>query len=149
MTCKCPSSMCPLIAAKGSPWTGAYNADCPEKDPKPIPKEEGDLIAATYIDDHSQGCPWWGMACQGVNGIQFQVEEAWQIWQQEVQDNSLIPVAAKSGPSDNEIELVFFEPKIFDCPRAKECSWQKQAKDRLCPPRDALSRGLNPKVCCF
>lgn len=39
-------------------------------------------------------------------------------------------------------------PKEYDCPKAAECRWQEQAVD-LCPPREALRRGLDPRVCLF
>lgn len=38
-------------------------------------------------------------------------------------------------------------PKTYDCARAHECQWQVEAGDGLCPPRLALSQGLDPKVC--
>jgi hypothetical protein len=38
-------------------------------------------------------------------------------------------------------------PKTYECARAHECQWQREAGDCLCPPRLALSRGLDPKVC--
>ncbi len=40
------------------------------------------------------------------------------------------------------------KPMHYDCERADDCKWQEQAKD-LCPPRYALSLGLDPRVCLF
>lgn len=60
MSCKCPASMCPLIAPNGSPWTGDKDADCPESD-----------------DIENNGCPWWSMTCS-TNGIHQQVNEAYK-----------------------------------------------------------------------
>lgn len=37
----------------------------------------------------------------------------------------------------------------YACPRAAECRWQREAGDRLCPPRDALARGLDPRVVAY
>lgn len=119
---QCPASMCPLIAKDGSPWTGEYGAPCPE---------QGD------IDDG--GCPWWSMACS-TGGVQSQVEEA-------AQHNGLALVVGPNQPRRGAAE-----PRSYDCPKAAVCSWQKQAEKAgrpLCPPRDALSRGLDPRVCLF
>ena len=120
MTCtQCPASMCPLIAKDGSPWTGTYGSPCPEQD-----------------DIDNGGCPWWSMAC-GTGGIQMQVEEAAAC-------NGRAGVA---GPNKPRREMG--TPRHFDCPKAGVCSWQKQAGERLCPPRDALARGIDPRVCLF
>ena len=39
--------------------------------------------------------------------------------------------------------------KTYDCPKEAECRWQEQAGDKLCPPRLALSMGLDPRVVLF
>jgi hypothetical protein len=42
--------------------------------------------------------------------------------------------------------------KTYDCPKAHECRWQEQARVAgrdLCPPRDALRRGIDPRVCAY
>lgn len=116
---ECPASMCPLIAKDGSPWTGQYAAPCPAHD-----------------DIDSDGCPWWSMACS-TGGIQAQVEEA------AIQGGRM----AVLGP--NQPRRLAGAPRSFDCPKAAACQWQAQAGDKLCPPRDALSRGLDPRVCLF
>jgi hypothetical protein len=55
MTTFCPASMCPLIAPKGSPWTGAYNTNCQGKDcawfNKKSDRCEGSLSANLQIDE--------------------------------------------------------------------------------------------------
>ncbi len=42
--------------------------------------------------------------------------------------------------------------KTYDCPKAHECRWQEQAEKaglKLCPPRSALAKGIDPRVCLF
>lgn len=39
-------------------------------------------------------------------------------------------------------------PKTYDCPRAHECQWQQEASG-LCPPRLALSLGVDPRACAY
>lgn len=120
MSCsQCPASMCPLIAPNGSPWTGTYGAPCPEHD-----------------DINTGGCPWWSMAC-GTGEIHAQVLEA------EANGGHAFVI----GP--NRPRAGIGKPTTFDCPKADVCSWQKAAGDALCPPRFALSRGLDPRVCLF
>lgn len=119
---QCPASMCPLIAPNGSPWTGRYGALCPGHD---------DLV--------SGGCPWWAMACS-TGGIQAQVEEA-------AGDGGVLMVVGPNQPR----RPGFGAPREYECPKADECRWQEIAsKDgRLCPPRDALARGMDPRVTLF
>jgi hypothetical protein len=120
MTCVfCPASMCPLIAKDGSPWIGTKNAPCPEHD-----------------DLDKGGCPWFSMAC-GTGGIHEQVDEAAERGGR----------GAVIGP--NRPGRLVGTPKTYDCPREKECSWEKHKKGALCPPRYALSLGLDPRVCLF
>ena len=119
MTMECPASMCPLIAKDGPPWTGEYGGSCPGHD-----------------DLETDGCPWWSMACS-CGGIQGLVEEA----------------ATRGGRTavigPNKPRRSIAAPRAFDCPKAPVCRWQEQAGDRLCPPRDALARGIDPRVCLF
>ena len=116
---ECPASMCPLVAKDGSPWTGVYAAPCPGHD-----------------DMETGGCPWWSMACS-CGGIQDQVDEA-------AESGGAMVVA---GP--NQPRRLMAAPRAYDCPKASVCRWQEQAGDALCPPRDALARGLDPRVCLF
>jgi hypothetical protein len=42
------------------------------------------------------------------------------------------------------------EPQTYDCPIAAVCVWQNlSGPNQLCPPREALSRGFDPRVCLF
>lgn len=119
---QCPASMCPLIAKDGSPWTGTYAAPCPGHD---------------NLD--TDGCPWWQVACS-CGGIQQQVEEA-------AGHGGRHNVA---GP--NKVRRLEGSPRTYDCEKASVCRWQEQAiavGRPLCPPRDALARGLDPRVCLF
>lgn len=120
---QCPASMCPLVAKDGSPWTGQFAAPCPGHDNLEI-----------------GGCPWWGMACAS-GGIQASVEEA-------AQRGGTSIVAGPNKPRRGSIGSA----KEFNCPRAEVCQWQKQAEKAgraLCPPRDALARGIDPRVVLF
>lgn len=120
---QCPASMCPLIAKDGSPWSGKKGAPCPGHD-----------------DIDAGGCPWWSMACS-TGGIQRQVEEA-------ATNGGAHNVA---GP--NKVRrLQDNTSREYDCTKASVCRWQEQAEVNgrdLCPPRDALRRGLDPRVTLF
>jgi hypothetical protein len=122
---QCPSSMCPLIAKDGSPWTGEKASPCPGHDDIDFPR-----------DDPRCGCPWWSMACS-TGGIQQQVEEA-----AEYEGRAIV-----AGP--NQPRRLLSAPRTYDCPKASVCRWQEIAGEKLCPPRDALARGLDPRVCLF
>lgn len=119
---RCPASMCPLIAPDGSPWTGKYDSPCPGHD-----------------DLDNRGCPWWGMTCKGGH-MQAQVDEA------EI-NGGYAPVVGPRKP-----KRMKGSPRKYNCPKAGECRWQEQAEKAglpLCPPRSALARGLDPRICLF
>lgn len=121
-TMLCPASMCPLIAPNGSPWTGETDGPCPGHD---------DLATG--------GCPWWSMACS-CGEIQNQVEAA-------ARQGGFAPVV---GP--NQPRRGIGTARSYDCPKAAVCRWQELAEKAgrtLCPPRDALARGIDPRVCLF
>lgn len=40
-------------------------------------------------------------------------------------------------------------PREFDCPHASDCQWQQDCAPALCPPRYALSLGLDPRVVAY
>lgn len=118
---ECPASMCPLIAPNGSPWSGTYAAPCPGHD-----------------DLDSNGCLWWGMGCGG-GGMQRLVDDA--------ERNGGACVAGPNKPRRKPGRVV-----EYDCPKESVCRWQEQAKiagHRICPPREAMLRGLDPRVCLF
>lgn len=120
---KCPSSMCPLIAPDGSPWTGVYDAICPGHD-----------------DLDKGGCPWWSMACHGGEPHREAIEDA------DRNGGSTLVI----GP--RKPKRLKGNPRSYDCPKAAECRWQEQAEASghpLCPPREALKRGLDPRICNF
>ena len=117
---QCPASMCPLIAAKGSPWTGDKGAECPE--------------------DESR-CPWWTIACS-TGGVQGLVDAA--------AAGRPVPVAGPNRPKRYAADPA--KARYVGCEFAASCSWQKQALKAgrlLCPPRDALKRGFDPRICLF
>ena len=117
---KCPATMCPLIAPNGSPWNGSYGALCPGHD-----------------DIDSDGCPWWSMGCGG-NGMVVMVDEA-------EADGGRVVVVGPNQPKRSG----FSTPREFDCPEAHHCRWQEQSPTGLCAPREALKRGMDPRVCLF
>lgn len=126
---ECPASMCPLVAHDGSPWTKIKSHPCPGHD---------DIEAEA---PHT-GCPWWSRGCSKdskVGGIQKLVEQA-------DRDGGKAYV---TGP--NQPRRLKGEPRTYDCPKASVCRWQQQAtaESGLCPPRDALARGLDPRVTLF
>jgi len=115
----CPASMCPLFAPNGSPWTGEKDSECPQDFNK---------------------CRWWqgfgGEGCDGCTAAVSQITDA-AFGRPVLQ---IGPVRAKRG---------FAAPKFFDCPRAAECQWQRESGEKLCPPRLALSLGLDPKIVAY
>jgi len=121
---QCPATMCPLIAPDGSPWTGAKNAPCPGRGG--IPTEE-----------EPDRCPWWDMGCGG-NGQVSAVDMA-------ERQNGRAFVCGPVRPKRDGVGV----PKEFDCPNASFCRWQEQSPTGLCGPREALKRGLDPRVCNF
>lgn len=119
---QCPASMCPLIAPDGSPWTGRYGAPCPG-----------------HEDLSDGGCPWWSMACS-TGGVQHEVELA----------AANGGAAAVLGP--NKPRRLAGSSRTYECPKMSICRWQQQAElagRDLCPPRDALRRGIDPRVTLF
>lgn len=75
--------------------------------------------------DHG-GCPWWKIGCS--TGLQ-----------QRMVDDAIRETKAEDLRA----------PRAYDCPKASVCSWQKQAEAHglvLCPPREALFVGLDPRV---
>ena len=122
MNCLCPASMCPLVAKDGSPWTGEKDAPCPEQD-----------------DINNGGCPFWSMAC-GTGAIHQQVNEA---------ETKQVLILGPNKPRHSQRK-----PSTYICDKENVCSWQKHATQNntgggLCPPRYALSKGLDPRVCLF
>lgn len=116
----CPATMCPLFAPDGSPWTGEKNGECPNHD-----------------DLENGGCAfWWGSNCDGCHAALSQVKEVYEIGG-----------TFQIGPIQRMKESV--EPKEFDCPRSHDCQWQRESSPNLCPPRTALSLGVDPRSCAW
>lgn len=117
---KCPASICPLMAKDGSPWSGEKDADCP---------------GFGGIDNG--GCPWWDMAC-GENGCMDVVIEVEKFGGKSV-------VLGPNKPKKDNIGV----SKSYNCDKESFCRWQEQSPTGLCAPREALKRGLDPRVCLF
>lgn len=96
---------------------------------------EKDSPCPEHDDLDKGGCPWFSMAC-GTGGIHNQVDEA------KIEGGVFVVGARKPTKIEGKATT-------FDCPRENECSWQKHKKHELCPPRYALSLGLDPRVCNF
>jgi len=84
-------------------------------------------------------CHYWSVTCD-TGGIQKWVEEA----------------AANGGHREivgpNKPRRGLAKPREYDCPHAAVCRWQERAEREgraLCPPRDALMRGIDPRVCAY
>lgn len=121
----CPATMCPLFAADGSPWTGHKRAPCPEREADPNqrgPQTDG-------------GCIFWsdGQGCDGCGAAAQQVDEV-------VRTGATLQLI----PSPRHTS----RPRTFDCPHAATCSWQVH-RDALCPPRQALADGIDPRHCAW
>lgn len=123
----CPASMCPLFAREGSPWTGEKNARCEQSEWEP-----DHLPSAT-------GCAFWttGAGCDGAGAAAYQVEQAHEHG-----------ATLQIGPIQQE-RHVLLKPTEYDCPRAPSCQWQRQSLPGLCPPRHALSLGVDPRACAY
>lgn len=121
LTVFCPATMCPLVAADGSPWTHEVNAPCPGK------------------GSDAGGCSWWSTSCDACQMANAQVAEA--------SDGRPVVVAGPNRPKRQEAR----KPRDYECARAKECRWQIEAESvgRICPPRTALRLGLDPRVVLF
>lgn len=117
---QCPASMCPLLAKNGSEWTKEKGAPCPGK---------GGLTEGC--------CPWWDMGCGG-NGMVHAVDEA------EMAHGKVLVISQNKPKREG-----FGQPKSYDCPNAGFCRWQEQSPTGLCAPREAMKRGLDPRVCLF
>jgi hypothetical protein len=111
--------MCPLIAKDGSPWTGK-ESDCPEDQAK---------------------CGWWFIC--STDGMRESVQAA--------AGGRPLPVIGPNRPRSYAADQKK-AGRWFDCPKADVCSWQKAALKAghiLCPPREALKRGFDPRICLF
>lgn len=120
----CPASMCPLFAKDGSPWTGEKNVRCPRHDHDPEV-------------ENSNGCAFWSDGCEGAIGAIGQVEEARETGG-----------TLQIGPVHQKRHTIA-APTEFNCPRAPLCQWQIQVLPHLCPPRYALSLGVDPRACAY
>lgn len=83
-------------------------------------------------------CAWW--QAYGASGCGGAVAASAQVMSADAGRYML-----QLGPIRASRERT--APKTYDCPHADECQWQLEAgPDALCPPRLALSKGLDPKV---
>lgn len=118
----CAATMCPLFAADGSPWTGEQNAVCPQDQSK----------CGWYSDVDEDG----NKACAGCSSALEQVDDV-------ARERPLLQIGRKRARPEKR------QPTTFDCPRAAECQWQAECSPALCPPRYALSLGVDPRACAY
>ncbi len=119
----CAATMCPLFAPDGSPWTGQYRSAC-----------EGE--ACGFYDKQ-------GSRCEGGVYAVDQVMESAVSGHAPLQLDTVIHGAAVPGYFDRNA-------RTFDCPYADICQWQKDVPEgSLCPPRHALSIGVDPRACAY
>jgi hypothetical protein len=124
----CPATACPLFARDGSPWTGHKARPCPQK-PAYVDGQPTDYTGCGFFNETSS-------RCDGCGGARHQVEEA-------AQGKAVLqigPAIAKRGPS---------APRSYDCAHAADCQWRAESGDDLCPPRYALSKGLDPRLAAY
>ncbi len=118
----CASTMCPLFASNGSPWTREFEAPCKGAE-------------CGFYDTDSDGCHA-GLMAQG------------EIEQTAENGHLGIPQLGPAVHGTRAARYVGRESKSFDCPYAEICQWQKDAEG-LCAPRQALKLGVDPAACAF
>lgn len=121
--------MCPLFAKDGSPWTGEFNATCPQKPALLDGQEETDASGCGFWDERRN-------SCDGCVGSRMQVDEV-----------RTTGATLQIGPIRKQRDVK--AATTFDCQRAGDCQWQRESGDQLCPPRYALSLGIDPKSCAW
>ena len=127
---KCPSTMCPLFAPEGSPWTGNKDSVCPQKPAHREGIKETDMT----------GCGFWSECSGKCDGTAFAKEQISEV----IRSKTTIQLGPLKG---RDIEI---KPgSTFDCPKALECQWQKQSGESLCPPRYALFLGIDPRFAAY
>lgn len=125
----CPASMCPLFAPNGSPWTGNYNSVCPQKAAY-VEGKDVDYTGCGFYHSDEKGC-------DGVGCANLQLREVRAM-------GSTLQI----GPVQQKLESVN-KNENYDCGRAHECQWQIQIGALLCPPRQALKEGIDPRSVAF
>lgn len=119
----CAATMCPLFAPDGSPWTGNYRSAC-----------EG---PACGFFDQPTG------KCDGGNGARYEVDQIAVTKRPQLQLAGVVH-------GQRTTEYVDRDAREFDCPYSGVCQWQKDAGEgQLCPPRHALSLGVDPRACAY
>jgi hypothetical protein len=85
-------------------------------------------------------CGWWkgfgGDGCDGCTAALTQIEDVREAGR-----------TLQLGPIRQKREET--APREYDCPRASECQWQIECAPALCPPRYALSKGIDPRACAW
>lgn len=88
--------------------------------------------------DH-EDCAWWSRRQNRCEGSQAASQ---QITELSIGGRPLV-----IGKSYREHQA---KATTYDCARAKECQWQLEQKPGdLCPPREALRLGLDPRACAY
>jgi len=82
--------------------------------------EHNEICYGTSHEEDDRGCGYWKTDCKGA-----------QVW-----DRLVDPC-----PSDCMMSAM-----EYDCKHARTCTWQIEAGGALCPPRDALRNGIDPRI---
>lgn len=85
--------------------------------------------------DMGPPCGFWQHGhCIGCTGSAEQVHDV---------ANGCMPLQLRPTPKTETAA------RTFDCPKAHTCQWQVESLPGLCPPRQALSQGIDPRVCAY
>lgn len=124
----CPASMCPLFAKQGSPWTREKNVSCARHEDQPTRGAEG----------AARGCGFWREG-SGCDGAMFALEQVAEV----AAGGRTLQVGSVRMMRET------IRPGSFDCPQAARCQWQVQSLPQLCPPRQAMAQGIDPRACAW
>lgn len=80
-----------------------------------------------------EACAWWRGRCIGEEFAGEQITLA-------ADGRPVLQLGTAAKRTDAAA------PRTYDCPRARDCQWQIQAGAELCPPRQALALGLDPRL---
>lgn len=83
-------------------------------------------------------CGWWHKG--QCNGSSVSLEQIYEV----AESGTLLQIGIKRAKRTSK-----GTPKHYECQRASECQWQIEAGSGLCPPRLAMSLGIDPATCAY